>query len=358
MKNKFLSKFFCVLFSNFVFFVTAYAGDILIHDGGLEEGVIYMVSPNGSNLKKIGEGILPQWSPNKKYISYVKYDYFNSDSENKLLVVDPEGKEIFNVIRSKDKGRITCHAWNPTGEGIAFLRFGPEIFSVSYLNIKTKNINILHKIRLQKFEDIFCSSIEWSPDGKRLLFSPSLASLERWKGPDLIDLKTGIVKKVSEEGYFHKFVSQERILFVNKFEIWIMNIDGSGKRKIYDTGAAIMAVTKEAKGKIVFQVIKETQPGKLPTRLLLLNLESNKVEEIDNQGYLFFTPAISSDGNKIAAVGVKLKNGELPDNGEECYYVYDLKTKEVTLLKKVETVKNQQQLGGLIMLGFKPIIWD
>ena len=57
-------------------------------------------------------------------------------------------------------------------------------------------------------------------------------------------------------------------------------------------------------------------------------------------------------------MGVKLKNGQLPDNGEECYYVYDLKTREVTLLKKVEPVQNQQQLGGLIMLGFKPIVWD
>ena len=56
-------------------------------------------------------------------------------------------------------------------------------------------------------------------------------------------------------------------------------------------------------------------------------------------------------------MGVKLKNGQLPDNGEECYYVYDLKTKKVTLLKKVERIENQEQLGFMILFDFKPIIW-
>jgi len=358
MKTKFFSKFSCILFFNLVFFAAAHGSDILIYDGGLENGIIYRVSPNGSNLKKIGEGVLPQWSPDKKYISYIKFkdDDSKSDPESRLVVVNTEGKEIFNVTGSIDKGFIMYHAWDPRGGGIAFIRVGLES-SVSYYDIKTKKTKILHKVMLDSPEDLFCSTLEWSPDGKKLLFCPSLRSIDKWKGPDLIDVKTGAVKKVSEVGYFPRFISQEGVLFVINSEIWIVNIDGSGKRKICDVGIPIMAVTKEAKRKIVFQAKAKESPKGLPTRLFLLNLEGNRVEEINTQGYLFFTPAISSDGNKIAAIGVKLKNGELPDNGEECYYVYDLKTREVSLLKKVGTV-DQKDLGFLILFGFKPIIWD
>jgi hypothetical protein len=65
MKDRvFFSQLF-VLILSLLMMDQAYGADILIHDAGIDEGIIYSVSPDGSNLKKIGDGIFPQWSPDR-----------------------------------------------------------------------------------------------------------------------------------------------------------------------------------------------------------------------------------------------------------------------------------------------------
>jgi Tol biopolymer transport system component len=349
MENKVILKHFSVLLLSLLISAKAYGGDILIQEGGIERGEIYSVSPNGSNLKKIGDGIFPQWSPDRKYISYIRFG-----TENTKLVVTSvsEGKEIFNVSQPIDKGVIMNHTWNPKGEGIAFISFGPES-SVSYYDSKNKDIRTLHKVEFRSSEDALFSTLEWSPDGERLLFSPSYAS--RGKAIYLIDFKKGTGKKLIEAGLFPRFISKERILTVVNSEIWTMDSDGSEKRKIHDFRAPVLNLTKESRRKIIFVIKPQDLPGNPPSRLFLLNFESNRSEEINTQGYFFLSPAISSDGNKFAAIGSKFEKGE---SSYEGYYVHDLRTQKTTLLKKVETGKGRDQSGLYILLGGKPIIWD
>ncbi len=140
-----------------------------------------------------------------------------------------------------------------------------------------------------------------------------------------------------------------------KSEVWTINSDGSDKRKIHDFKAPVFNVTKESKGKIIFVVEPRDLPGSPPSRLFLLNLESNRFEEINTHGYIFVSPAISSDGNRFAAIGTKWKDGEPSD---ESYYVYDLKTQKTTLLKNIEPGKGTDRSGLYFLLGGKPIIWD
>ena len=352
MENKVLLKHFCVLLLGLLISGKAYGGDILIQEGELGQSVIYRVSPNGSNLKKIGDGILPQWSPDRKYISYIKFG-----TENAKLVVTSasEGKEIFNVSQPLDKGVMMFHAWNPKGDGIAFVSFGPAS-SVSYYDSKTKVIRTLYRVDLRNSEDALFSTLEWSPDGDKILFSPSYTS----KGKEaysayLIDCRKRTAMKLIEAGLFPRFIGKERILLVVNSEVWTIISDGSDKRKIHDFTAPVLDVTKESKGKIIFVVKPQDLPGNPLSRLFLLNLESNRFEEINTQGYVFLSPAISSDGNKFAAIGSKWKGGEPTDEG---YYVYDLKTQKKTLLKKIESGKGTNQSGVYILFGGKPIIWD
>ena len=349
MENKVVLKHFCLLVLSLLISGKAYGGDILIQDGGIERGVIYSVSPNGSNLKKIGDGIFPQWSPDRKYISYIRFG-----TENTKLVVTSvgEGNEIFNVSQPIDEGVIMYHTWNPRGDGIAFISFGPES-SVSYYDSKTKDIRTLHKVEFRSAEDALFSTLEWSPDGERLLFSPSYTS--QGKGIYLIDFKKRKIKKLIEAGIFPRFISKERILIVVNSEIWIINSDGSEKRKLHDFKAPVLNATKESRRRIIFAVKARDLSGNPPCRLFLLNLESNRVEEINTQGYVFLSPAISSDGNRFAAIGSKFEKGE---SSYEGYYVYDLETKKTTLLKKIEPGKGTDQSGLYILLGGKPIIWD
>jgi Tol biopolymer transport system component len=352
MENKVLLKYFCAVLLGLLISGKAYGGDILIQEGELGQSIIYSVSPNGSNLKKIGDGILPQWSPDRKYISYIKFG-----TENTELVVTSvrEGKVIFKISQPLDKGVLMYHIWNPKEDGIAFIRFGSES-SVSYYDLKTKDTRTLYKVELRSSQDALFSTLEWSPDGEKILFSPSYTS----KGKEaylahLIDFRKGTAKKLIEAGLFPRFIGKERILVVVHSEIWTMNNDGSDVRKIHDFKTPIFNVTKESKRKMIFVVKSQDSPGNSPAQLFLLNLENNRFEEINTQNYVFVSPAISSDGNQFAAIGSRWKGGKPSDEG---YYVYDLKTQKTTLLKKIETGKGTDQSGLYILLGGKPIIWD
>jgi dipeptidyl aminopeptidase/acylaminoacyl peptidase len=328
----------------------AYGADILIHDGGIDKGVIYSVSPDGSNLKKIGDGIFPQWSPDRKLISYIRAD--TACECMNLIVVNKEGKEVFNVSEPIDKGIIMYHTWDPKGEGIAFIRYGPES-SVARYNIKTRRIKTLHTVKFESAQEALLSTtLEWSPDGERLLFSPGY--INRLRDVDLIDLKKGTVNKLIDVGLFPRFISKEKVLFVINSEIWSINIDGSDKRKLHDTGIPILSVTKESRQKIIFLAKPKDLPGEPPLRLFLLNLENNKLEEIKTQGYAFMSPEISPDGSKFATIGSKLRDGEAEDEAD--FYVFDLKTQKITFLKKVEASKSRE-FGLYILFGGKPIVW-
>lgn len=352
MENRGLLKHFCVLLLSLLISGKALGGDILIQEGEIGQSVIYRVSPNGSNLKKIGDGIFPQWSPDRKYISYIKFG-----TENTELVVTSvrEGKEIFNVSQPMDKGVMMYHAWDPKGDGIAFISFGPSS-SVSYYDCKSKDIRTFHKVEFRSSEDALFSTLEWSPDGDKILFSPSYTS----KGKEaysayLIDWRKGTAKKLIEAGLFPRFIGKERILVAAKSEVWTINSDGGGKRKIHDFTAPVIDVTKESKGKMIFVVKPQDLPGNPPSRLFLLNFESNRFQEINTHGYTFLSPAISSDGNQFAAIGSMWK-GEEPSG--EGYYVYDLKTQKTTLVKNIKPGKGADRSGLYILLGGKPIIWN
>lgn len=352
MENKVILKHFSVLLLGLLISGNAYAGDILIQEGALGQSVIYRVSPNGTNLKKIGDGIFPQWSPDNKYISYIQFG-----TENTELVVTSvdQGREVLKVSQPLDKGVMMYHAWNPKGNGIAFVSFGPVSW-VSWYDIRTKDIRTLHKVEFRSSEDALFSTLEWSPDGDKMLFSPSHASTGKEAYlAHLIDCRKGTANKLIEGGLFPRFIGKERILIVVNSEVWTMNNDGTDRRKIHAFGMPVLNVTKESKRKMVFVIKPPDLPGNPPCRLFLINLESNRFEEINTQGYVFISPAISSDGNQFAAIGWKWKGREPSDEG---YYVYDVKTQKTTLLKKIEPGKGTDKSGLYILLGGKPIIWD
>ena len=247
------------------------------------------------------------------------------------------------------------HAWDPKGDGIAFISFGPSS-SVSYYDCKSKDIRTLHKVEFKSSEDALFSTLEWSPEGDKILFSPSYTS----KGKEaysayLIDCRKGTAKKLIEAGLFPRFIGEERILVSVKSEVWTTNSDGGGKRKIHDFTTPVMDVTKESKGKMIFVVKPQDSPGNPSSRLFLLNLESNRFQEINTHGYIFVSPAISSDGNQFAAIGTRWKGKEPSD---EAYYVYDLKSQKITLLKNIRPGKGTGRSGLYILLGRKPIIWN
>lgn len=340
--DKFFLRFISGLIVNLFLFGIARSGDILFHEEVDKKAIIYRISPEGANLRKIGEGLSPKWSPDEKYISYVK----GTDPTliSGLIVIEPSGKEIARISGGREMTSIVSYSWSPNSNGIALVTTaGRHDGSITYYDIKTRQMKILQKIEFKDLDIAFLTTtLEWASDGKQLLFS-SWGLLPKEVGMILINLDEGTVKNLSDRGALSRFI-ENKVLFVigGTKEIWTVNRDGSDKKKIFDVGMPIVGLSKAVNNRIILQAA-ETKPvdKEPPLKLYLFNLETNKpdLKEITLKNHLLFCPNISPDGKKFTAIGMRLKkDGQMvsEEEAELGYYLFTIDTEEVTLLKRFE----------------------
>ncbi len=339
---KLFSRSFLGLIVTLILSSIAYGGNILLHEEVGNQPIIYSISPDGTNLKKIGQGLSPQWSPDRKFISYVEPMKGTDPTIVKgLVVTEHGGKEVFRIGGTKDITSIIRYRWNPDSKGIALVTvLGRHQGTIAYYDIKTKQLKSLHKIEFRDIDEAFLeTTLEWSPDGRQLLFS-SRALLPKGQGVVLINTNDGATKNLSDVGILPRFVGG-KVFFVIGSEIWTTNLDGSDKKKLSDIGLPIINSSNAANNKIIFQINAEKLNKEIPFKLYLLNLDNNETDlkEINSKNHLLLCPNISPDGNKFTAIGMRLtKDGQFvsEEESELGYYIFDIKTGEVTLLKKFE----------------------
>ena len=354
-QSNFFLRFFAGMIANLLLLGMANSSDILFHEKVAEQAIIYRVSSEGTNLKKIGHGLFPQWSPDGEYISYVEsFESADSPIMKAFVVIKSIGKEVFRIDAREDMTSILLYSWNPTSKGIALVTvFGRYEGSILYYDIKTKQIKKLHRFGFEDLDMTFITtSLEWTPDGKHLLFS-SWGLLPKELGMIQINVDTGIVKNLSDKGRLPRFI-EGKVLFTIGTEIWTVNLDGSDKKKIYDTGMPIISLSRAVNNRIILQMESRDLDMKIPFKLYLLNFDKNiiNLNEIKPKNYLLLCPNISIDGKKFTAIGMKLKNkeGQLASEEEEelGYYIFDIGTEKVTLLKKFEdSNKDERFLWGI-----------
>lgn len=358
VKNKYLLRFFSGLIANLTFFSIANCGDILFHEEVGEQAIIYTVSSEGTNLKKIGKGLFPQWSPDKNYISYVEYiERGDPTFARGLVVIEPSGKEIFRIGGKENPASIIRYSWHPNGKGIALLTvLGRHNGSIRYYDINTKQMRTLQEVEFKDLDMAFiATTLEWSHDGKQILFS-SRSLLPKGKGVFLIDIKDGAIKNLSDEGILPRFVSG-KVLFMTGSEVWTINLDGSDKKKIADIGVSVISSTTVSNNKIIFQVDAQKIGKEYPFILYLLDLNKKELnlEEIKSK-YMLLCPNISPDGNKLTAIGMRLKDEKGQFVSEEVanlgYYIFDLRTNAVTLIKRFEDTKKDKGFWWGIYMGY------
>jgi len=269
-------------------------------------------------------------------------------------VADVGGREMLRIKKLRETGSIIRYCWHPKGKSIAFATvFGRHIGSVSNYHLETKSIQTLHEFACKDLDEaLIATTLGWSPDGEQLLFSVG-SVVSKGQGIALIDPKKGTAKTLSDVGALPRFRGKDRVLFVIGSEIWTIYTDGSNKRKLLDADLPILNSSEAVDEKMILQVKGRDVRGELPFSLFLLDLQKERLEEIKAENYLLLCPRISPDGDKFTAVGLKLKNGELvsEEEAESGYYVYDLKTREVTLLKRFEPGKGEGFWFG-VYLGY------
>lgn len=335
MENKGFLTLLLVIAALLALAGNAQAGTILLQEEAGQEPAIVRVSEDGTRLRQIGRGMFPESAPGGKFISYARV---SPASGTEFIIADPEGKEVARIEEIRSLGSIVRYAWNPNGNEIAFITFlsRPNVM-VSKCDMRTKKLKILREVTCGDVDAVLLTStLDWSPDGGKLAFSLG-GFFSKDKGVILIEPETGRALRVSDAGSSPKFIGPKRLVFGLGTEIWQGSADGRVSERMLDTGKHIVSISRVVKGRSVVQVKEGPDPAS--SRLLLLDLGKKKVEPVETSGHLLLSPRMSPGGDKFTALGMKTEGGRIGEGmpSEAGYYVYDLKSGRVGVLKRFGT---------------------
>ena len=142
---------------------------------------IWVMRPNGRErqallsrtfLRKTAPAIESAvWAPDGKRIAFAAYSYEKNRSVIYTVNVDRTGIRQLWSIRSgvSDLGSsINSLAWSPDGRRLAFSRSvaDPRLY---VMDLRTRRMRLVHKMETPS--DNMIPGIEWSPDGRNLVFT-------------------------------------------------------------------------------------------------------------------------------------------------------------------------------------------
>jgi len=121
----------------------------------------------------------------------------------------------------------------------------------------------------------------WSPDGQRIVYRANHPHTPA-------ELAT------------YKELLGQRLVRPNKMDLWIMNADGSGKRRITHLGAASFGPSWTADGKkIIFSSNHHTDPKLGNFDLFLVNPDGSGLEQVTTAPTFDGFPMFSADGRSL-----------------------------------------------------------
>ncbi len=257
-----------------------YHNKILFTSSRSGKAQLYMMNPDGTDLKQITSGQYShgggRWSPDSKQIVaqtdenwntayYTQMVIMNSDGTNRNLLGygsqmswSPDGERItFMFWPSSELGDLTTYIyrmnkdgtnvlqltknkgvwdgtpnWSPDGKLIAFASNRDYSSHSTFSEIYLMNADGSNQQRLTFTDSLTNTNPTWSPDGKKIAFSCNgLIALMNYDGSDikiLDSLSTGGLISWSPDG--------TRLAF-GAGRVYTIKIDGSDIKKIFtDTG--------------------------------------------------------------------------------------------------------------------------
>ncbi len=125
---------------------------------------------NGANLIQIGEGGLPKWSPDGKFIIFTSSKSGNAD----IWRIKPDGGELTQL--TVDVAEDVAPCWSPDQKKIVFSSNRTGNYDLWVLNLETDEFNQLTD---HPADD---GGPDWSPDGKYIYFhSIRSGNLDLWR---------------------------------------------------------------------------------------------------------------------------------------------------------------------------------
>jgi TolB protein len=206
---------------------------------------IYRIREDGSRLRRLTRNRFsdasPVWSPDGKRILFVS----NRDGDDELFVMDADGRNVKQLTRNRSSDLTP--QWSPDGRTIAFAsdrarRNEHEIWTMRADGSRAKRL--LSTANHPRWQD-FQFSPAWSADGSRLVFSmtfadgnPELYAVRAdGKGLKRLTFTGGSTEELGDDAMPDWSAEGRRIVFVSNREsrssdVWTMNADGSRQRPV------------------------------------------------------------------------------------------------------------------------------
>ncbi len=158
-----------ILSLSLILFFTAAAGAKIVFSSSQNGNTnIYIMSDNGSSIKQIlahpESSLSPGWSPDGQQIAFL-WDTDPSDRSNyNIFIMNANGTNVQQITHNKAVGNQKL-AFSPDGKKLLFSRrinSHGERAGLYLVDIKTATITQISDIKMR--------DVDWSPDGKQIIF--------------------------------------------------------------------------------------------------------------------------------------------------------------------------------------------
>ena len=195
--------------------------DYTTYDSSYPNG-LYLIDPDGNNRRLLVEGdaFLPSWSPDSQQIVFT--------TSSLLYIINFGGSDLEYLTG----GRFP--RWSPDGQEIVFTRAGTH---------DTVGVWIIHLPDRQEHRLGFGAMPDWSPDGQHIVYSgppgetptgSQIWTMEISGGQNIQLTQNSFITNRSPRWSPDGTAIVWYVLVKTKGEVWIMNSDGSGQRKLTD----------------------------------------------------------------------------------------------------------------------------